>query len=191
MKTLSASIFAILLSAAAPLCLQAEEPTSAFGLTPPKPDSLLPEGQNGLPLIPNSLPTPEKSKQAPEQQTKTSVAEDALRDLIKLRVARTKAQSDPGLQALWDSSYKARTDAEQREILTKYYNQLCDRIVKIDKTLKPEVVEALRSKWVGNFQQNRITRTPATPAPAATTAPAPTPAATATATETKPGAGNQ
>ena len=173
-KTLSAPFFALLLAVIAPAGLRAAEPaepSSAFGLTPAKPDTLLPEGQPGLPLIPDSLPQIDKKSKnkvgktdEPEKPSKTTAAEDALRDLIKLRVAKTKAQSDPELQALWDTSYKARTDHEQREILTKYYTQLCAKIAKIDKTINPEVIESLKGRYLDSFNQSRVS--PATPAPA-------------------------
>lgn len=160
MKYLPLSFLAILLTVAASSHLAAADPVSAFGLTPAKPDSLLPEGQGGLPLIPDALPdTGKEKKEKPEKQSKTSAAEDALRDLIKLRAAKSKAQSDPELQALWDSRLKARTDYEQREILTKYYTQLCALIAKIDKTLKPEVIESLRSRYVSGYDQTRIAPT--------------------------------
>jgi len=167
MKYLSASFLAILLTVAAPLRLLAAEPASAFGLAPSKPDSLLPEGQGGLPLIPDGLPSLDKpptteKKEKPEKsekQSKTSAAEDALRDQIKLRVAKTKAQSDPALQALWDSREHARNDYEQREIMTNYYTQLCARIAKIDKTLKQDVIDSLRERYVSKYDQNKIAPT--------------------------------
>ncbi len=160
MKHLPVSFLAILLTTTAPLCLLAQEPASSFGLTPAKPDSLLPEGQGGLPLIPESIPATEKpSKEKKEKKSATTAAEDALRDQIKLRVAKSKAQNDPELQALWDSTYKAQTDYEQREIMTKYYTQLCARIAKIDKTLKKEVIDSLRERYVSSYDQNRIAPT--------------------------------
>jgi len=167
MKTLFASVFVILVTAAACALLHAQEAGSGFGLTPSKPDSLLPEGQPGLPLIPNALPAPDKSRQATEAKSRTAIAEDAQQELVKLRVAKNKAQSDPALIALWDAIPKAKTDPEQREMFIKYYNQLFDLMLKIDKTLKTEQVENMRTNYVGNFNQNRLTKTPspATPKP--------------------------
>jgi hypothetical protein len=144
----------------------AQEPASGFGLTPAappsKPESLLPEGQS-LQLIPEMIPPankPEKTDKtegAPaEKKSKASAAEDALRDQIKLRVAKTKVKEDPELQAIWDSHYKARTDYEQRKILTRYYTLLCDRVAKLDKTIKPEAIEALRVSYANDFAQSRI-----------------------------------
>jgi hypothetical protein len=162
MKKLPAFLFATLLAATTSLRLGAAEPSSAFGLTPSKPDTLLPEGQGGLPLIPDNLPSldqPPATKEKKEKKSTTSDAEDALRERIKLRMAKTKAQSDPELQALWDSLAKARTDYEYREILTKYYTQLCARMGKIDKTLKKENLDALREAYLSNFDQTRIAPT--------------------------------
>jgi hypothetical protein len=179
MKHLPAPFLAILIAAATSPCLMAQEP-SAFGLAPgaapAKTESLLPEGQGGLPLIPESLAPADapKTGEKVEKQSKTSAAEDALRNQIKLRVAKTKAQSDPELQALWDSRLKAKSDYEQREIMTKYYNGLCDRIAKIDKTLDKEVVESLRQRYVTGYDQTRIAPT-VPPAGAAAPAPAATP----------------
>lgn len=167
MKTLFASVFVILVTAAACALLHAQEAGSSFGLTPSKPDSLLPEGQPGLPLIPNALPAPDKSRQATEAKSRTAIAEDAQQELVKMRIAKNKAQSDPALIALWDAIPKAKTDPEQRAMFIKYYNQLFDLMLKIDKTLKVEMVENLRGNYVGNFNQNRLTQTPApgTPKP--------------------------
>ena len=167
MKTLFASVFVILLTAAACALLHAQEAGGSFGLTPSKPDSLLPEGQPGLPLIPNALPAPDKSREAPEAKSRTAIAEDAQQELVKMRIAKNKAQSDPALIALWDAIPKAKTDPEQREMFVKYYNQLFDLMLKIDKTLKVETVESQRGNYVGNFNQIRLTHTPspATPKP--------------------------
>ena len=187
MKYLPASFLAILLTAVATPYLRSQEPAPEPSgrlrlepVAPPKTDSLLPENQGGLPLIPE-LPQPDKAPK--EKKTRASAAEDALRDQIKLRVAKTKAQEDPELQAIWDSHYKARTDYEQRKILTRYYTLLCDRIAKLDKTIKPDVVEALRVSYFNDYTQNRITPSeqpkdyvdPAPPKPAPKAAAKPTP----------------
>lgn len=161
MKSLSASLFALLITAVAAPNLVAQEPASGFGLAPgapsSKPESLVPEGQ-ALQLIPDMAPPAEKpgDKEAKEKKSKASAAEDALRDLIKLRVAKTKAKEDPELQAIWDSHYTAPTDYAQRKILSRYYTLLCERIAKIDKTIKPEVIEALRVSYANDFAQSRI-----------------------------------
>ncbi len=163
MKKLPAYFFATLLAATAPLRLSAQEAPSAFGLTPARPDSLLPEGQAGLPLIPESMPPLEEAPQARkpkrEKQSATTAAEDALRSRIKLRQAKTKAQSDPELQALWDSQFKARTDYEQRAILTEYYTRLWARIAKIDKTINKEEITAQTKRYISNYAQTRIAPT--------------------------------
>jgi len=162
MKHLPVSFFVILLAAAAPLRLAAQAPASPFGLTPSQPDSLLPEGQGGLPLIPDGMPPLDVSplgKGKKEKKSATAAADDALRDRIKLRVAKTKAQSDPALQAIWDSSFKARTDFEQREIMNNYYTQLCARIAKIDKTLPKETIDSLKSGYLSSYDQTRIAPT--------------------------------
>jgi hypothetical protein len=161
MKSLSASLLALLITAVAAPHLAAQEPASGLGLMPAappaKPESLLPEGQP-LQLIPEMIPPATKpdDKDAKEKKSKASAAEDALRDQIKLRVAKTKAKEDPELQAIWDSHYTAPTDYAQRRILTRYYTLLCERIAKVDKTIKPEVIEALRISYANDYAQSRI-----------------------------------
>lgn len=174
MKKLPALFLVTILAASAPAWLRAAEPASAFGLTPAKPDSLLPEGQGGLPLIPENMPALDQSplKEKTEKKSSTTAAEDALRDRIKFRNAKSKAQSDPELQAIWASTFKARTDYEQREIYTKYYTLLCERIGKIDKTIKKEELEALKGRYLSNYDQTRIAPTEP-PASAPVSAPAP------------------
>jgi len=175
MKKLPALFLVTILAASAPTWLRSAEPTSAFGLTPAKPDSLLPEGQGGLPLIPENMPALDQSafKEKKEKKSSTSAAEDALRDRIKFRAAKSKAQSDPELQAIWDSTFKARTDYEQREIYTKYYTLLCERIGQIDKTIKKEELEALKGRYLSAYDQTRIAPTePTTSAPISAPVPA-------------------
>lgn len=167
MKYLPASLCAILLTAIAPLRLPAQEPASAFGLTPAKPETLLPEGQGGLPLIPEAMPPLDKpptstspgTKEKTEKKSATTIAEDALKVQVKLREAKTKVKSDPEMQALWDSTYQARTDYEQREIMTKYYTMLCDRIARIDKTLSKDLIDSLRDRYLSAYDQDRIAPT--------------------------------
>lgn len=159
MNKLPVFIFATLLAAAAPAHLFAQE----FGLTPTRPDSLLPEGGSALPLIPEAMPTLERSpeERSPKREKKsaTEEAEDAVRDRIKLREAKNKAQNEPDLQALWDSQFKARTDFEQRAILTEYYTRLWARIAKLDKSLKPAEIEALKRRYISQYAQTRIAPT--------------------------------
>ena len=178
MKPLPASLFAILLTAVATPCLHAQEAAPAApaapeqaparlslqpGAPPAKTESLLPEDKGGLPLIPESIPPANKPdtgapdfREPKEKKSRASAAEDALRDQIKLRTAKSKAKEDPELQALWDSHYGARTDYEQRKILTRYYTLLCERIAKIDKTIKPEAIDALRVSYFNDYNQNHI-----------------------------------
>jgi hypothetical protein len=164
MKRLHAFLFTTLLAASASLRLAAAEPAPAspFGLTPSKPESLLPEGAGTLPLIPESIPQvgkPAFEKIIKEKKNVTDAAEDALRERIKLREARTKAQRDPGLQALWEQGVKAPTDYEQRKIWTDYYMKLYALIGKIDKSLKKADLEVLRDRDIGRFEQDRIVPT--------------------------------
>jgi len=163
MKKMSAFFFATLLATAASVRISAQEPASSLGLTPARPDSLLPEAQGGLPLIPEAMPpleeSPLKKKAKKEKESATAAAEDALRDRIKLRVAKTKAQSTPELQALWDSQFQARTDYEQRGILTRYYTLLAARIAKMDPTIKREDIALLKDGYLSTFDQTRIAPT--------------------------------
>ena len=151
------SLFAAALLGASSLALLAADPASPFGLTPERPSTLLPEGQGGLPLIPDGIPALETAKK--EKKSATAEAEDALRDRIRLRAAKTKAQSDPELQALWDRALKAPTDFEQRELFTQYYTRLCERLGQLDKSLTTEQLEVLRTRYVAQHTQMRMAPT--------------------------------
>lgn len=160
MKPLTASVLATLLTAASHLT--AAEPESAFGLTPTKPDTLLPAGSGELPLIPETIsPTakPALEKVKKERKSPTEAAEDALRDRIKLRQVKTKAERDPGLQALWAEGLAARTDYDQRRIWKDYYTQLYALMGRLDRTLKKADLEALRDGDINRFKQDRIAPT--------------------------------
>jgi hypothetical protein len=170
MKRPTALFLATLLAACTLVRVHAQEPSSAFGLTPAKQDSLLPSGAGELPLIPDGIPATGKAafeQIKKEKKSQTDAAEDALRDRIKLREARSKAQRDPGLQALWAQGAAARTDYEQRAIWTDYYAKLYALMGKIDKSLKKENLDAMVKEDTGRYRQSRIA--PTEPPPAART----------------------
>jgi hypothetical protein len=160
MKRLSAFFFAALLAAFASQCFAAEAPSSAFGLTPAKQDSLLPSGAGELPLMPENTPGSDPSaSNKKEKVSATDAAEDALRQRIQLREAKTKAKRDPALQALWAQGLAARTDYEQRAIWKDYYRQLYTLMGKIDKTLKKETLDSLFNEDISRYKQSRIAPT--------------------------------
>ena len=167
MKNLPASLLTTLVLASASALLVAQEatpaPSSSFGLTPGKPDSILPPGAGDLPLMPDGSASLDHSplggSPSPARTPKpsvTDVAEDALRDRLKVRAARTKAQREPDLQAIWDRALVAKTDYEQRELFLEYYKKFCERVGKFDKTIGKDTLDALYSAYTARFNQTRI-----------------------------------
>lgn len=166
MKKLSASFVTTLLLAAASLPVLAQEPSSSFGLTPGKPDTILPAGSGELPLMPDGASSildksplgGAKTAKTPKQSL-TDAAEDALKERLKVRVAKTKAEREPDLQAIWDQGLAAKTDYEQRELWTSYYRKFCDRIGKFDKTIPKATLDTMYAGYVARFNQSRIAPT--------------------------------
>ena len=101
---------------------------------------------DSLGLIPEVPPANVKPKSEPSQPRKKSSTEQASDDLqtrIRYREAKTRALQDPKIHQELDRANAAKTDPDKREALKSYYKMLCDRMVKIDPTVKPRV-EALR-----------------------------------------------
>ena len=112
---------------------QAAPPASDL---PGEPLELIPEGPKGT-ARPKAQPSEPKKKSSTEQ------ASDDLQARIRYREARTRALEDPKLQQEWDRAQAAKTEPDKRRALKSYYNLLCDRMVKIDSTVKLRV-EAYR-----------------------------------------------
>lgn len=170
MKKLTTSLFATLLALSAAGRLTAAEPESSFGLAPSTAPQIPPASSPGLPLIPE---TPQQSLEKPVDQSggtdqpstkpakplgdKTAMAEDKMKKEIALRQAKTKAERDPAMQALFAQALAAHTDFEQRKLFHDYYNDLVDRIVKFCTTkLTKEEVDAMRALYTNRFEQVRI-----------------------------------
>jgi hypothetical protein len=105
----------------------------------------LPGESLGLIPEPPQLATEPKSKSAPPPKKKSSTEQesDDLQLRIRYREAKTKALQDPKVRQEWDRAQTAKTDPEKRDALKGYYKLLCDRMVKIDSSVKPRV-ETLR-----------------------------------------------
>jgi hypothetical protein len=123
----------------------------------PKPAETVPaEEPAGEPsaLIPELPPVSPPAKPAPAEPKKKSSTEQESDDLqarIRYREVKTKALRDPKIQQEWDRAEAAKTDPEKREYLKSYYKLLCDRMVKIDSSVKPRV-DALRKSLVWRLE---------------------------------------
>ena len=146
----------------------AEKDADRLELMPSKPAQLLPP-PTGLSLIPE-MPLPaEKSRprsvESPikKRDSATADAEDLVKQNIRMREAKTKAQRDPAVQAEWDRAATMKTDYERRAVLKGFYKLLYGRMAKIDPTLKAPI-EILLQQSLGQLEQTRIapTQPPAT-----------------------------
>lgn len=146
----------------------AEKDKDRLELMPSKPAQLLPP-PTGLSLIPEMPLPPEKSRprsvESPikKRDSATADAEDLVKQRIRLREAKTKAQRDPAVQAEWDRAAAMRTDYEKREVLKGYYKLLYGRMAKIDPTLKAPIETQLQQS-LSQLEQTKIapTQPPAT-----------------------------
>ena len=146
----------------------AEKDQDRLELMPSKPAQLLPP-PSGLSLIPEIPMPPEKSRpravESPikKRDSATADAEDLIKQRIRLREAKTKAQRDPAVQAEWDRAAAVRTDYEKREVLKGYYKLLYGRMAKVDPALKAPIETQLREA-LGQLEQTKIapTQPPAT-----------------------------
>ena len=127
----------------AALCLFATIATAEE--TPGDPLSLIPE-------LPAPVAKP-KPNAAPAKKSATEQASDDMQSRIRYREAKTKVLQDPRFQAEWDRAHAAKTDPERREILKDYYTLFCDRMLKVDPTLRPRV-EVLRRSLAWRFPTN-------------------------------------
>ncbi len=132
-------------------------------LMPTKPAQLMPPPV-GLPLIPEipmpALPPRGRSLESPikKRDSVTADAEDAIKQRIRLREAKTKAQRDPAVQAEWDRAATMRTDYEKRDVLKSYYRLLYGRMAKVDPSLKLPI-DALLKESLQRLEQYKIAPT--------------------------------
>ena len=140
----------------------AEKDKDRLELMPSKPAQLLPP-PSGLSLIPEMPLPPEKSRprtvESPiKKRDTTADAEDLVRQRIRMREARTKAQREPVVQAEWERAAAMKTDYEKREVLKGYYRLLYGRMARIDPTLKAPIDQQLHES-LGQLEQNHIAPT--------------------------------
>ena len=140
------------------------EPSAPEGdrleLIPTKPAQIMPPPA-GLPLIPESPMPPARSRpESPirKRDSVTADAEDAVKQRIRLREAKTKAQRDPAIQAEWDRAESLRTDYEKREAMKSYYRILYGRMTKLDPSLKAPI-DALLQQSLARLDQTKIAPT--------------------------------
>ena len=145
----------------------ADKDKDRLELMPSKPAQLLPPPA-GLSLIPDIPLPPEKTRprnvESPiKRRDATADAEDLVKQRIRLREAKTKAQRDPAIMAEWDRAAAVKTDYEKREVLKGYYKLLYGRMAKLDPTLKAPLEKQLQDA-LGQLEQNKIapTQPPAT-----------------------------
>ena len=92
-----------------------------------------------IPEAPKPVEKPKAEPATPKKKSSTEQASDDLQTRIRYREAKTRALENPRLQQEWDRAQAAKSEPEKREALKSYYKLLCDRMVKIDPTVKPRV----------------------------------------------------
>ena len=141
----------------------AEKDSDRLELMPAKPAQLLPPPA-GLSLIPEMPQPSEKSRPRPVEspiKTRSSVtadAEDLVKQHVRLREAKTKAQRDPAVQTEWERAAAVRTDYEKRDVLKGYYRLLYGRMAKLEPTLKTPIDQQLQEA-LARLDQTRIAPT--------------------------------
>ena len=117
-----------------------------------------------IPVTPEMTERPEGSAIAPPSTTepprpagpsKTELAATELAEKIRYRQVKTRALGDPAVQEEWRKAQTARTDAEKRAGLKRYYQALYGRMAKIDKSLEKRIAERKQIS-LRRLQQNRI-----------------------------------
>ena len=119
---------------------QAEKPVPQ--VTPPS-QELPGESLELIPEAPKGTARPKAKSSEPKKKSSTEQASDDLQARIRYREIRTRALEDPKLQQEWDRAEAAKTEPDKREALKSYYRLLCDRMIRLDPTVKPRV-EAYR-----------------------------------------------
>ena len=136
-------VLSVVLSFPAAITLAQETPAESPAkpvpqVTAPTPE-LPGESLELIPEVPKSTTKPKAAPSEPKKKSSTEQASDDLQLRIRYREAKTRALEDPKLQQEWDRAQSAKTEPDKREALKSYYNLLCDRMVKIDSTVKPRV----------------------------------------------------
>jgi hypothetical protein len=101
-----------------------------------------------LSLIPETLlpsTKPKSSGAVVKKKSSTEQAGDDLQMRIRLRQVKSKALQDPRFEAEWTQAQAATTNAAKRELLTRYYNSLYNRMAALDPKLKPRLEELRQS----------------------------------------------
>ena len=136
-------VLSVVLSFPAAIALAQETPAELSAKPVPQvtaPTQELPgESLELIPEVPKSTTKPKAAPSEPKKKSSTEQASDDLRLRIRYREAKTRALEDPKLQQEWDRAQSMKTEPGKREALKSYYNLLCDRMVKIDSTVKPRV----------------------------------------------------
>ena len=108
---------------------------------------------------PSLLPESEKIKPGERPRGRTTLKPPAtsadLDARIRFREAASKAAQDPGIQAMWAESRKAKTDYEKREALRRYYTALYKRVTAFDRGIAP-LVEERKRVALRKLDQTRI-----------------------------------
>ncbi len=144
------------------------EPSAPGGdrleLMPTKPAQIMPPPA-GLPLIPEipmpvERPPARSSTESPirKRDSATADAEDAVKQRIRLREVKTKAQREPAIQAEWDRAGAMKTDYEKRDAMKAFYRLLYGRMTKLDPSLKTPI-DALLQQSLARLDQSKIAPT--------------------------------
>ncbi len=129
-------------------------------LIPTKPAQIM-SPPAGLPLIPEIPQPPSRSRpESPirKRDSVTADSEESVKQRIRLRETKTKAQRDPAVQAEWDRAGGLRTDYEKRETMKSYYRLLYGRMTKIDPALKAPI-DILLQESLARLDQTKIAPT--------------------------------
>lgn len=113
--------------------------------------SLIPE----IPVLKPARKGKANKPAAVKKKSSTEQSSDDLQARIRYRQIKTRALQDPRLQEQWDAAQTAPTDFEKRTTLRSYYEQLYDRMLKLDPSLRPQVQVARKAlRW--RFEQRGI-----------------------------------
>jgi hypothetical protein len=151
------------------------KPESGLDLMPARDNNAAPAPLEPalIPETPETIPMPEgraveepkrdkadkkdkKGKEKPQESVnKTAAASLEMSARVRYRQIKTRALSDPAVQAEWDKAEVAHTDFEKREALKRYYTLLSSRMEKLDKSLKKEI-DLRHSLILRRLKQNRL-----------------------------------
>jgi hypothetical protein len=116
----------------------APEPVQPTGPVNPDTLSLIPE-------TPLPSTKPKSSGADVKKKSSTEKASDDLQARVHVRDVKTRALQDPKFADQWAQAQKATTTPAKRELLTRYYNSLYDRMAALDPKLKPQLDELRQS----------------------------------------------